>query len=576
MTDEKTPDLVALHERAAETRVVVVGAGIGGLVAALEFAKLGMGVTVVEAAERAGGAIRSGEVAGLTLDLGAESFATRGGHVAALVEELGLSDEVVAPGTGAGGAWVAGVPGVGAAPLPAGGVLGIPGTPFAPDVRRIIGTAGAWRAYLDRLRPVLTIGHDRSLGHLVASRLGRRVLDRLVAPVTTGVYSAAPESIDPDVAAPGLNQALTRAGSLTGAVLDLAEARRTAPGGAVKGLRGGMGRLVDALVEALAERGVEVRLGTPARAIEEAPDAADARPWRVVIDAPAEGADGSADARPVAEPGEEPRAAGDASTGRALGAAADAGSGASDGSDPGATAVGDDAGSGAADWGDGSANPAGETPAPAFATLEADAVVVATEEGPARRLLAPLSGSALAAEPPHPGPVVDVVTLVVSAPALDRKPRGTGVLTVPGSFRAKALTHATAKWQWVADAADPGAHVVRVSFGTAAEAPAMEGLDEAQVADLAREEASALLGVDIAPGQVLGARRERFSQSQPAATQGHAEATARARDAIREIPGIGAVGAWLAGTGLAQVVPDAAREAERVRRALLFADDADE
>ena len=131
----------------------------------------------------------------------------------ALVEELGLGDDIVAPAPG--GAWVVGLPGSpGAAPLPKGGVLGIPDNPFADDVRRVIGWRGAWRAYLDRLRPPLTIGHERSLGRLVRTRMGAAVLDRLVAPVTTGVYSSHPDDIDVDVAAPGLNSALTRAGSL--------------------------------------------------------------------------------------------------------------------------------------------------------------------------------------------------------------------------------------------------------------------------------------------------------------------------------------------------------------------------
>ncbi len=50
---------------------------------------------------------------------------------------------------------------------------------------------------------------------------------------------------------------------------------------------------------------------------------------------------------------------------------------------------------------------------------------------------------------------VALVTLVVDAPALDKHPRGTGMLVSEEAtaVRAKALTHATAKWQWVADAA---------------------------------------------------------------------------------------------------------------------------
>jgi len=491
-------DLAELAERAGDRHVVIVGAGASGLVAAREMARLGIRVTVIEAAERAGGAIRSGDVAGIRLDLGAESFATRGGHVQTLVDELGLSGDVVEPDHSAGGAWVAGVPGVGAAPLPKGGVLGIPANPFADDVRRVIGWGGSWRAYMDRLRPNLRIGHATSLGRLVRSRMGAKVLDRLVAPVTSGVYSAVADDIDPAIAAPGLNTALTRTGTLSGAVLELQERRKSAPGGAVKGLRGGMGRLVDALAADIAERGGEVRLGVAVTEIAEGDETA----WRVVTDHASTDDDGA------------------------------------------------------------------ETPL----VLDADAVIVATEEAPARRLLAPLVGSALAAEPPTPGPAVAIVTLVVDLPALDAAPRGTGVLTVPGSHRAKALTHATAKWAWVREAAPDGTHVVRVSFGSIAEDPATDGLTPEQQAELAREQASRLLGIEIPAGAIRGSRLERFQQSQPAATHGHREQTEKAREAIRALPTIGAVGAWLSGTGLAQVVPDAKAETDRVRRAVLFGD----
>ncbi|GGH50206.1 protoporphyrinogen/coproporphyrinogen oxidase [Microbacterium album] len=524
-------DLGHLYEQASATHVVVIGGGIAGLVAARECAKVGMRVTVLEAGEEPGGAIRTGEIAGIRLDLGAESFATRGGHVRRLVDELGLGDAVVTPG--AGGAWVAGLPGRGegggsaAAPLPRGGILGIPANPFAEDVRRVIGWRGAWRAYLDRVRPPLTIGHEHSLGRLVRSRLGEAVLERLVAPVTTGVYSARPDDIDTDIAAPGLNAALTRAGSLTGAVVELAAARRGAPGTAVEGIDGGMGRLVDALAADLSERGVVLRTGTRVTGLRREGEA-----WVVELDA--DGADGS-------EVAERPAAA------EGIPASADAPA------PEGAPVSGEDPADGDGARAD-----------------TADVVIVATDEGTARGLLA-AHVPGLDERPARPGPVVHVVTLVLQAPALDAAPRGTGVLTVPGSHRAKALTHATAKWEWLRRDAQ-GRHVVRVSFGAQGEEPATEGLDEPDATRLALTEASALLGVPLTPEQLVGCRIERFTQSQPAATIGLREETRRVRERIRAVPALGVVGAWLAGTGLAQVVPDAVEEADRVRRAALWSD----
>src|SRR5690606_38419396 len=81
-----------LAERAAERHVIVVGGGIGGLVAARECAKVGMQVTLLESADVLGGAIVRAELDGVSVDAGAESYATRGGHVRKLLAELDLTD----------------------------------------------------------------------------------------------------------------------------------------------------------------------------------------------------------------------------------------------------------------------------------------------------------------------------------------------------------------------------------------------------------------------------------------------------------------------------------------------------
>lgn len=499
MTVDASRDPAALAARAAETHVIVIGGGIGGLIAARECAKVGMRVTLLEQADAVGGAIRRADVAGVWVDAGAESFATRGGHVRTLLSELGLDDRIVAPE--AGRAWLAGIPGVGAAPLPVGGILGIPSNPFQDDVRRVIGWSGAWRAYLDRVRPPLTIGHQLSLGKLVASRMGAKVRDRLVAPVTTGVYSASPEDVDVDVAAPGLNAALTRVGSLSGAVealRDAAQSSAKAPGAAVEGLIGGMTVLVDALVEDLRRLGAEVRTGVRVHRVERA-DAG----WTVAAEL-------------VPEPGAE--------------AAAD------EGEDP--------------------------------SSIAADAVVVATGEAAARALLA-ADVPALAEAEPSSSPEIEIVTLLLDAPALREAPRGTGVLTVPGSHTAKALTHSSAKWGWVREAAGDR-EIVRVSFGAQGEPAATTALHDDEAAQLALREASALLGVPLPAAALLAAHRARYVQSQPASIIGSGERRAAARAALQTVPGLAAVGAWLAGTGLAQVIPDAKDEADRLRRTLLW------
>lgn len=245
-------------------RAVVIGGGVAGLVAARRLALAGWSVVLLEASDRLGGRVASTGIGGVPVDSGAESFAVRGGVVRALVDELGLGGDVRDP---AGSAWVALADRT--VPLPAGGLLGIPSSPLATDVRRVIDTAGSVRAYRDRVLPVLKLGRYERLGPLVRGRMGERVLERLVAPVVQNVYGVDPDDVPVDAIAPGLNGEITRTGSLSGAVLRL---RATAPAGAAaQGLVGGVHRLVAALTDAVRGLGVDVRTGTEALGIHPAP-----------------------------------------------------------------------------------------------------------------------------------------------------------------------------------------------------------------------------------------------------------------------------------------------------------------
>lgn len=528
-------DLVA-HAR--HTRVTVVGGGIAGLVAALECAKVGMPVTVVEASDRLGGCVAAAELDGRILDVAADGFSTSGGHVRALVDELGLGDSVVAPLPG--GRWIAGLPGHGsasgdAAPLPEDTVLGIPANSWAEDVRRFIGWRGAWRAYLDRLRPPLTIGHERRLGTLVRTRMGERVLEAMVAPVTRGVFGVEPDDIDVDAAAPGLNAALTRAGSLSGAV---AQVLAEGPSGARASLEGGMHRLVDALARALTDLGAELRTGFQVGAVRHD----DAAGWTVSREpVPGAGEQGES-ATEGTERTAEPSTLDAAASGEtaAVGGSVDARYAEIRHADVENVAAG-------------SRRPD---------DVASDLVIVAVDEAAARRLLA-----SVVSLPEGPAPAsVDVVTLVVADPGLDSRPRGHAVFPAQRTASATTgLVHATATWEWLARDA-PGIHVLRVTFPTANVA----ALPDAEAVAAAVEAASALLGVTLHASQVRAAHRARYPFAPPAAALGRAERAAAVRAAARTTPGLAVTGAWLGGSGLARVVADATAEADRVRGSALW------
>ncbi|MGW4928990.1 protoporphyrinogen/coproporphyrinogen oxidase [Agromyces sp. NPDC004153] len=516
---------------AHRTDVIVVGGGVAGLVAALECAKVGLRVTVLERRESIGGCVGRIELDGLLLDSGAESFATRGGTVAELVDALGLADAVESPN--AAGAWLV-WPGSGrrldAAPLPRTGMLGIPANPLGDDVRRIIGWRGAWRAYADRLMPILTIGRAHSLGKLVRSRMGDAVLERLVTPISAGVYSTNPDDLDLDVVAPGLNEAMTRTGSLSGGVGQLVEERRA--GGAVQGLRGGMHTLVDVLAVQLERFGVEVLTGTEATNLERLGRRAeaDARPAQDGAGAPASG--WRVSATRVAAPAEPP------ATGEALVAG----------------------------------EPADDEPRELG--FEAPYVILAAPADASRRLLDEAAlGWSDAADWPSAASV-ELVTLVLDAPALDAAPRGTGVLVAAGTpgVTAKALTHSTAKWSWLAELAG-GRHVVRLSYGRAGESNPLDGRTDDEVAALALADASALLGTPLDGSMLRASGRSAWRDALSQATIGQRDRVRALEDVLAAEPGIEATGSWVAGTGLASVVPHALEAAHRIRHLAVSPDD---
>ncbi|MFB0835596.1 protoporphyrinogen/coproporphyrinogen oxidase [Arthrobacter halodurans] len=491
----------------ATARAVVIGGGIAGLVAARELSVSGHAVELFESSGAFGGSVGAHTVAGLALDAGADSFATRNTAVADLLGELGLGDDIVLPL--GGGAWLyseaarhgddgGADAGAGddpatrsgrtatAQPLPQTGILGIPGDPWADDVKSAIGAAGCRRAAADLDMPVAERLADQpvSLGELVRARMGGAVLEALVAPVVSGVHSADPDTLDVDTVAPGLRAALVRHGSLARAV---AAVRAAAPAGsAVAGISGGMHRLAAALVEDLRDRGVvlhpEHEVLSVARGGTEGDGGGARRPWSVVV-----------------------------------------------------------RGAGAAER-----------------SVAADRVVVATDGPTAVDLLAPLSPD-LSRHRPARGAGVALVTLVVDRPELDDAPRGTGLLVAAGApgVTAKALTHATAKWAWLADEAGPGTHVLRLSFGRVSETGArLADAPDGELFRAAVADAGTLLGVALEESDVLGWDVVRYGGALPFATTGHRDRVAAFRAEVGELEGIDVVGAWLSGTGLAAVVSD--------------------
>jgi len=264
-----SPAAGAARSPAEKVDTVVIGAGIAGLVVAHDLARAGHRVRVLEASDAVGGLLRRGTVAGLDVDLGAESYATRTDAVATLVADAGLDLELVAPRPG--GAFLAVATGDGPvrAPLPRRTVLGIPADPTAPDVVALIGADAAARAAGEQdLTPYTDADAEPSLFALVAQRCGTVVAERLVDTLCRSVYSRPASEVRLSALHPGMWRAFLEHGSLTRAAAEIAQTARA--GAAVGGIAGGMWRLPAAL--AAAAHGADIRTRATVEAISDGPD----------------------------------------------------------------------------------------------------------------------------------------------------------------------------------------------------------------------------------------------------------------------------------------------------------------
>lgn len=259
--------------QAPATRVAVIGGGISGLAAAhrlLSVAPPGAAeVTVLEASDRFGGWVRTQTFAGRPVDFGPDSLLVRAPWAAQLCRELGIEDELVAPGAGNARLLVGGRLKV----LPSGILAGLPGGPM-PFVRSgLLGPVGLVRAGLDLVLPGSGPKGDESIGHLVRRRLGRQVLNRVIDPLLGGVHAGRCDDLSLAATAPQIAAAARADRSLLRGLRKTAPPAPPAgskPAPVFMGPRGGMQRIADALVSAVQDAGAVLESGQRVAALEHA------------------------------------------------------------------------------------------------------------------------------------------------------------------------------------------------------------------------------------------------------------------------------------------------------------------
>ncbi|MEP7370204.1 MAG: protoporphyrinogen oxidase [Dermatophilaceae bacterium] len=247
-------------------RVVIVGGGITGLTAAwfLRQGSPDLDVVVLDGSKVPGGKLRCVELAGVPVDVGAESFLARRPEASDMVDALGLSERLTHPATSAASIWSRGT----LHPIPVGTLMGVPPNPAA--ALGLLNAAEVAWAEGERNRPMAPVLEDLSVGDFISARVGPAVVDRLVEPLLGGVYAGHAHRLSLQAGIPGLWAAARAGEPVTSAAeraSSLASLDRTP---VFAGLVGGVGTLAEVLVKSLTVQRVQIESGTVVRALDRA------------------------------------------------------------------------------------------------------------------------------------------------------------------------------------------------------------------------------------------------------------------------------------------------------------------
>ena len=226
--------------------VIVVGAGISGLVAAHRLKRSGRDVRVIDAGARPGGVIGSVARDGCLFERGPNSALDTTPLIGELVANLGLAGELRFASEAAQKRYVV-----------RGGVLtALPTTPGAFLSSRLFSPAAKLALLREPFLRAAAPEVEESIAAFVRRRLGTEFLDYAIDPFVAGIYAGDPEQISVRAAFPKLHALEQRWGSLIrGQIFGARERRRqkeTAKNSAQSfSFAGGMQLLTDALAATL-------------------------------------------------------------------------------------------------------------------------------------------------------------------------------------------------------------------------------------------------------------------------------------------------------------------------------------
>jgi oxygen-dependent protoporphyrinogen oxidase len=167
------------------TKIAIIGGGIAGLTAAIRLVDAGFAVTVIEAADRVGGALETREQEGFLFETGPNTVLDSSPRVAELIDRVGLGSVRIGPTAAAKNRFI----------VRDGKPVPIPMSPIRFLRSPILSGRAKLRIAGELFVPRRDAGAEESVADFVTRRVGREFLTYLLDPLVAGVYAGRPERL---------------------------------------------------------------------------------------------------------------------------------------------------------------------------------------------------------------------------------------------------------------------------------------------------------------------------------------------------------------------------------------------
>ncbi len=245
-------------------KIVVLGAGISGLSTAYALESLAkrdnldVEIVVLEKRERAGGKMMSVKADGFLCEWGPNGFLDNKPMTLDLCRSLGIDVNLLRSNDNARKRFI----------YAANTLHRLPENAASFFKSNLLSWPGKLRLGCEMLIPTKRDGADETLADFARRRLGREALERLIAPMVSGIFAGDPETMSLRSCFPRIHQLEQEYGGLLKAMAKLGRQKRAevkagkqvasaaGPGGTLTSFEGGIQDLTDGLVKKL---GAEVR-----------------------------------------------------------------------------------------------------------------------------------------------------------------------------------------------------------------------------------------------------------------------------------------------------------------------------